>query len=368
MIKKIILYVGLWQIIIILLTSLFLNKIPLQITYLGGALQAYIENPILNSRANFDGNHYISIAQNGYGYAQQAFFPLYPRLINLVSNILGDKILAGSLISVLCFQIALIVIYKLVKIDYSDNVAKWTILSLIFFPTSFYFSFVYTEGLFLLLVTLSVYFCRKRHWLMSVVCAALASYCRVNGIFLVPLLIVELFQQKQFKPLNILLLLIAPIGLLIYMLELYINNSDPLAFLHVQKLFNQGRSDSFILLPQVVWRYVKMIGTVDRTMSLYITVIFEFITSTVIMILTYFTWKKIRKSYSIFAICCFILPTLTGSFTSMPRYVLVSFPLFILIGILLSNTDNRAKYTYIIGCGVLFVTFITLFINGYWVA
>lgn len=50
------------------------------------------------SRANFDGIHYLDIAQKGYGIYQQAFFPFYPQLVRVLGNIFaGQYLLAGWL-------------------------------------------------------------------------------------------------------------------------------------------------------------------------------------------------------------------------------------------------------------------------------
>ncbi|MFH1289096.1 MAG: hypothetical protein ABIH88_00055, partial [Patescibacteria group bacterium] len=57
-----------------------------------------IVNPVLFwNRANFDGMHYLSIAKHGYGIYQQAFFPLYPKLIALLSSIFFERDLLTAL-------------------------------------------------------------------------------------------------------------------------------------------------------------------------------------------------------------------------------------------------------------------------------
>ena len=56
----------LWQLVIILITAAAFTLLPLRTTFIGGSDQAsrvdpqpYIRNPLLYSRANFDGIHYV---------------------------------------------------------------------------------------------------------------------------------------------------------------------------------------------------------------------------------------------------------------------------------------------------------------------
>ena len=73
---------------ILLLSILFANKLlPLAgRNFLGGGYNNYISNPTFWGWANFDGEHYLSIANIGYKGLEQAFFPIYPILINFFSK------------------------------------------------------------------------------------------------------------------------------------------------------------------------------------------------------------------------------------------------------------------------------------------
>ena len=112
------------------------------------------------SQGNFDGVHYLRIAQDGYAYQfTQAFFPLYPFLVRLISYLtFGNFLVAALLLSNLAFLAGLLLFYKLVKKNYDEKIAFWSCLFLLAFPTSFYFGAVYTEGLFFLLIISSFYF------------------------------------------------------------------------------------------------------------------------------------------------------------------------------------------------------------------
>ncbi len=156
-------------------------------------------------------------------------------------------------------------------------------------------------------------------------------------------------------------------GLLVYMNYLNNTTGDPLAFFHVQVNFAQGRSEKLVMLYQVFWRYLKMLFTVNRADPLYLTIILEFMTGTAFLVTTVYSFIKHRLSYAVFNFLAYLTPTLTGSFTSLPRYVLLCFPSFLLIGELLSRSPLARKI--ILGSFALaFIIFLSLFARGYWVS
>ena len=352
----------------------------------------YTEKQIINpswlwSRANFDGIHYLDIARKGYGIYQQAFFPLYPKLIAFLTPFFGSRnLLAGWFLSLITFYFAILLFYKLIKLDFKDSVVKRTILYLLIFPTAFFFSMVYTESLFFLFIIGSFYFARTKHWWLAGILGGLASATRLPGVFLFPALLVEWWQQREIKKslrpelraraklenknwgISLLPIFLIPLGLLFYMRFLAINFGDSLMFIHVQKFFGAGRSaDRIILLYQVFWRYFKMLVTVEKSTLTYFVVVMEFLAAASFLILIIFTYLKRWYSYLIFMVLAYITPTLTGTFLSLPRFVLVLFPGFILLS-LWSEKYRWIKILYPLIAIPLFVFCLILFTRGFWVA
>jgi len=358
-------YYLLWQLAIILISLIGQKILPIRESYLGVGTLKYMENQLLYSRANFDGNHYLRIATGGYGYAEQAFFPLYPNLIKKFLPVVRNDALTGVLISSTAFFFACVALVRLVELDYSSKIAKYTLLLLLVFPTSFYFGAVYTEGLFIFLVLMTFYLARTRHWWLAGIFGALAANARFVGIFLFPALLLEWWPQRRTR--NLLPILLIPLGLVVYMLFLHQTAGDALAFFHVQKLYGQFRSERVILLYQVFWRYFKMLATVTRTDPQYFTIIIEFVTGLSFLYLSILSFvKKIRPSYILFNLAAFLVPTFTGSFVSLPRYVLACFPSFLLMGILMSDHPRLRSVIYI-SFSYLFFVILVLFSRGYWV-
>ena len=373
-----------WQAALILIIFLGNKYFPTSGAYLYTEKNIVLSPHWLWSRANFDGIHYLGIARGGYGLYQQAFFPLYPRLVGFISHLfLGKTLLGGWVLNLVCFYLALFFFYKLLKIDFSEKISRRTLIYLLLFPTAFFFSMIYTEALFFLLIVGSFYFARnkvlsqtgsyfarnKRWWLAGIL-GALASATRLVGIFLLPALLFEWWQQKKSQKwdLSLLPIFLIPVGLLAYMLFLKQHYGDSLMFMHVQAFFGAGRSAGrLILLYQVFWRYFKMLVTVDKQTLTYFVVVLEFLTALSFLTLIIFTYLKRWYPYLIFMTLAFIAPTLTGTFSSLPRYVLVLFPGFILLG-LWAEKYKWVRILYPILAIPLLIFCLILFTRGYWVA
>jgi hypothetical protein len=196
---------------------------------------------------------------------------------------------------------------------------------------------------------------------------ALAAATRVVGIFLFPALLAEWWIQSRGKLKNLAPLFLIFLGLLVYMAYLGRTTGDPFYFVHVQPFFGAGREgEKLVLLYQVFWRYFKMLAT-TRLDPLYFAVWMEFLSGILFLVISVFAYFRLRLSYFIFIVCAYLTPTLTGTFSSFPRYVLAFFPGFILLAILIDK-HRWFKLVYQLTTGILLVVSVILFIRGYWVA
>lgn len=367
-----------WRVILIGVFFLSIKFIPLAYIdrFLGGGPINYQLLPELFSWANFDGEHYLSIAIFGYKGLEQAFFPIFPMLISFLAKPFSTDLLSvliystffGLLISNMAFFLALSVLYKLIILDFSKKIALLTILVLLLFPTSFYFGSLYNESLFLLLSLGSFYLARKKRYFLSTVFGIISSATRIFGILLLPALLIEVLQNKE-KFSKWFWMLFIPSGLVIYILYQYLTVGDPLAFYKLQKLVGEQHQSGITLLPQVYFRYIKMFLTVDPQNPIYQTIILEFLVGVlffVLPIIGYF--KKVRLSYIFYAMVGFLLPTIQGSFSSVPRYVMVFFPSFIILALILEGLPKFLRISILTISAMLLMVETALFLRGYWVA
>lgn len=376
-IKIIILFLS-WRFLLVVILIGAIKLVPLGSTdrFLGGGIDNYQQFPYFFSWANFDGEHYLSISIFGYKNLEQAFFPVYPGLISIISKsvsfdfpaLIFNSIYVGLIISNLAFLISIILLYDLIKLDFSRKIAFWTIVVLLIFPTSFYFASLYNESLFLLLSIGAFYSARKQKWWLAGILGMIASATRVFGILIFFALLIEAWQQKKSIK-EILGIFLIPLGLLGYMFYQWQTIGNPLAFYNLQTIVGEQHQKNIILFPQIIFRYFKMLLSVDFYNPIYQTLILEFVTGIVFLLLPiYGYFKKIRLSYIFYALVGFLLPTIQGSLSSSPRYILILFPSFIALAILISSFPKWGKLLYVLFSLIVLGLETSLFLRGFWVA
>lgn len=367
---------AIWLLVLFAVIFFVPKFLPLQNNFIGGGIKNYLANPFLWAWSNFDGEHYLAIAQNGYQPLTYFFFPLYPILIKYISLPLGNSLTvlvrSGIFISFLSFLIGLYGLYKLAKLDFNEFASKYSVVLILLFPTSFFFGSVYTESLFFALTVWCFYFARRQNWLVAGILGALVTATRLVGLAVVAAIIIEAveFYRKDKKiPLKIFGLGLSILGIATYMFYLWKVTGDPLNFLHTVGIFGAQRSSSFITLPQVLYRYIFKILPVLNYQ--YFPVVFstwlEFILSLLFTVLSVYSFVKLRLSYSVFLALGYIIPTLSGSFSSMPRYVLVLFPAYILLSLILTK-NKRFLIAFSIASTILLVISFAFFARGYWIS
>lgn len=316
--------------------------------------------------ANFDGAHYASIARDNFGVFQFAFFPIYPQLIRSVESVtqLPYEFVAVS-ISHAAFFIGLFLFWRYLK-DSPGRV--WSLVLFLAYPASFYFAAAYSESVFFALAAGTLLSVQKKKWILAGLLAGLSSATRLVGVFLWLPIALSMWQQRRFmKSIDWVAIFIAPAGLVGYMTYLWKSVGDPLAFFHVQAAFGAGRSGSeLIFLPQVLWRYVKIFTTVPWVEFVHHVAVLEFLSFVLsIILLVVASRKRYDPGILLYSACVLLLPTLTGTLSSMPRYVLAAFPLFAVFG------DIRSiwwKSAILIVFMALLVYATTGFLRGYFIS
>lgn len=326
----------------------------------------------ISAFANFDGVHYIKIAMYGYQQYDQAFFPLYPLLIHIISIFVGFRyLLVGLLISNSCFFIGLVYLYKLCRLMMKEEKFWWVLCFIFIFPTAFFFSAVYTEGLFFMLFMGVLYYLHTGRFKLLVLFAILSSLTKFIGVFLViPIFFYFWFEKRQLSLKNILILFSPIFGLAIYCLYLLKTTGDPFFFFTSQKVF-ANRSTHIILLPQVYFRYFKIFLTNQFSTAFFVAAVEMLLFSLVFIaccIEFIFSYKKRNYfflSLSIFSLLSIVLPTLTGTFSSIPRYALFAPSVFFFLA---KIESKKIKIISVFVMGTLQVILLMLFIQGYFVS
>ncbi len=152
-----------------------------------------------------------------------------------------------------------------------------------------------------------------------------------------------------------------------YLLFLHYHFDDPFYFFSVQSKFGAGRQTQIILLPQVFYRSLRILLTVRPFDLKYFTYVQDLVISILMGAGIIFAAAKIKLQYVLFSILAYLLPTLTGNLSSMPRYVLVLFPVLMWWAQVLANNPKLKLFYYPVSIFLLLLNTV-LFVQGYWVA
>ena len=319
----------------------------------------------MNIWSHWDGEHYVRLAMGGYLHppdnVSPAFFPLYPLLLRSFAELFGGPITKEALsvwaplLSLLFLPFALYFIYRIALDAFDERVAKGTVLILAFFPTTFFLNAAYTESMFLALSAGSLWAMRvRKDLLVACVLAGFAAATRNVGVFLVAPLIYEWIKDiERFRWRGIYLLL-APGGLFAYMGYLWVRFGDPLLFYSAQESWGRqatGPLDTASrawvsavegaggLLDPDLWAHPSLRNVANQLAGASNFFNLAFFVFALVVLLA--GLRYLPLSLSVYGLLLVAPATLFGTpgspLMGTPRYVLVAFPIFIVLSLLLRN-------------------------------
>ena len=326
----------------------------------------------------WDSEWYKIIASEGYKYNGDpsltqtvVFYPLYPALCRLVSEALSIEVVDSMLlVANLAAVAAVLLLFKLVRERFGDGTALATVTMISFFPSSIFLSAGYTEPLALLLMV-SFFLAVARHrFLAAAMLAGLAVATRSSGIVLFPVLLWELWRCRsprwflvEVVPLSI----IATSGLWLYSIYLGFAFGHPMAFADGQAAFHENTTMSARLLSALTLEPFSKLNLTDVSpagLDQWFTLLF-------IALIVCSWFAGISRGMTLFAAMVLTLPYLTlcggpAGFTSMARFNIVSFPLFVVMALLTERW--RWVVPGIVGIfGGLLLMYAALFSQWQWI-
>lgn len=262
--------------------------------------------------------------------------------MRLVSYLGISTKVAGFVVSNICMVAAITFMYKLIRIDYSDNIAKTAILLMIFHPYAFFFAFPFTEALFLLLSVLFMYMLRKEKWLIAGIVGFFATLTRnfgllliiPYGVYLIMLACKRHYNVKQFV-LRLLPVMLIPLSFGVY---LYINKTVTgswFTFMVYQK--EHWHQEISCILKNMTMHFSRFIGNQDRIDTRLFLWFGNVLAAAALMASIIIKHKKVPFVYNIYALAYLFL-TLTASWLlSGSRYILACFPMYISYALAIGN-------------------------------
>lgn len=342
-------------------------------------------NQLVFSWMRWDVNAFLNISYFGYRHTPDvAFFPLWPLTQHLGGLVLGDFFpnsfyFAGIILANILFYFVLVLLYKLLALDFDTALARRALFILAFSPYALFFFAGYSESLFLVLC-LAVFLLLRRgrpgDWWLAGLLAYLAVLTRSSGIALVlPYLVMYYYhywranmrsetgwRQKlsAFVPIAFI-----PTAILTYMLYLYLIKGSPLIFrLQEETIWHR----------QFTWPWdtVSMIIHAFSVRTTLITADIIDVTFVLIALLTLAPgWTRIPWHYRLFAIAlaafALAFPTHTlEPLASQPRYMISIFPITVIYAVW---SKNKYFYRVFMALALALLVMNTIFFVGnFWVA
>lgn len=343
--------------------------------------QALPTYTLWHSWDRWDSELFTTIAQYGYtNYDRIAFFPLYPLLERALMYVAyNNPFIAGLVISNFAGLGIFVVLYLLVKDDFSAELAERTVLYLAIFPTAFYLASGYDEPLFIFLSLMSFYQLRRGHWWLAGIFGFLASLTRSAGLLMLIPFCYEYLRQHTFQwktiRWDVLWGALIPAGIALFGVWCFIQYHDFLAFSHAQVAWNRS-----LAFPG--YGIVTSIQTIQKSQGLLSFQSLRNLTDLLpdmfilLFILLSFVgpWRFPRQmwAYGFYASILYIFLQLfpnggTGLFPleSVGRYMLELFPAFIVMAAVGKQKTFHMSYLMVSGAVLFFL--LTQFLIGRWV-
>jgi hypothetical protein len=331
----------------------------------------YFGNLLAAPFARWDSVWYLAIASGGYDHqpARTAFFPLYPLVLRGVGWVIGSDLIAGVLISLVAFAVALVLLYRLVALEIDDELARLTVLLIAFCPMAYFFSAVYSESLFLALSVGCIWHARFGRWAIAGVLGALAAAERATGIALVvPLILLFLYgprldgaaviprisgsRLRRLRPRyrltpSLAWAMLVPAGLGAYLLVLALSTGDGLAPFHAGHVWFRHFAGPFggvwdgavaawdglrqLLHGPAPPVYFAQAGGDPLSVAGANLMLFGFLVLGVVALVG--TFRRLPFAYGAYTLAALAMPlsypVTPQPLQSLPRYEVVLFPLFI---------------------------------------
>lgn len=211
----------------------------------------------LDDMVKFDSFYYLDIVENGYNKfkigephdpANWVFYPLYPILIYSFAKALSlDSKIVSIALSNIFLLFGLIFVYLICRErGIEENNIKKVLFFILIFPASLYYSVPYTESLFLLLSSATIFFTLKKDYKISLLLAGLSMVARAPGFINLFYVVLSIIIDKKYRgiikdPKLVLSMVVSVIPICLYFLYMKTLTGDFLAPIHEQAI-NWARS------------------------------------------------------------------------------------------------------------------------------
>jgi hypothetical protein len=277
---------------------------------------------------------------------------------------LNNHFITGLFLSNFFTIAAIIFLYQTARDFYDESTVLKTSLLLLAFPTSFFLGLIYSDSLFLMLVTALFYFELKNKKWAYLLCAFLLPLSRPTGIFVMAAPVFKMVREdkkNKFKKIAG-LLLSSLLGLATYFIIMKISTGDMFSGFEAQNYYYRSKSVSNLFHP-IDW-FLNNFVYIKLSFNNPFTSFLDRFLFLIYLILLIDSWRFLPRYFWVYVLVLGLVSGMSGDLTSFMRYTVVLFPLFIALAI-----RFKSSIWYLIGgCAVVQIVFILLYSLNDWVA
>ncbi len=312
---------------------------------------------------NADTAHYMAIARHGYFGESAAFFPLWP----LVIRLLGSGAVLAKIGACLFTFVFIILFGRLITLLNNSKDKQEIILIFLAFPASFLLVAPFSEPLFLTLAVFTFLLAEKKRFAYAALFAALASATRPVGVVLTLYLFLKITEGGMANLRRYWwVLLISPLGLVLYSLYLYLEFGNFTLFWSAQTA-GWGRQFSLLSVQKL---FLEPLEVGKQLLGPVKPVPINFLEAAVLpfsIFLAALSFRKLSRPLWVYSVLVILIPLSSGTYLAALREMLAAFPLFIPFGNFL--VKRKTLLYFYLFLAVLFQSLLLIrFFNFEWVA
>jgi len=317
---------------------------------------------LVRTLTQWDGQHYLSIARDGYVKfpcqsnpqeicGNTGWFPLYPMLGWLLSQVGIPVGYAMIVVSWLALLAALLLLYRLLKRKFDRRTAITSLVALLLFPSSFYYLTVFPYSLSLLLAVITFDLMERHKYTFLWLPVALLTVAYPSGVVIglpIAWILFRDWRTLDSKDRLALCASLAAIGLALvaYFAYYWIVFDDFWLYVHFQAKSYYSHKPTVPLIP-----IVNSLITLPYYHPVFISLVFGLVGAML------FITRRIGAPWLIYLFAILLFTPTMGTTDCYYRHITMAFPFSVMVGLAMQTRRRVLAIAWLLLSAFLAVAF-----------
>jgi Gpi18-like mannosyltransferase len=312
----------------------------------------------------WDSGWYEGLARHGYkldplpGHQSNVvFYPLFPMVLKLLDMVGLDIYTGGVIFNNLALLGAALILALWVQKDRGEATALRAATLFLVFPATVFYSSLYTESLFCLLLAAFFLALQRERWWWAGVAGLLLSATRSAGVLVaIPLAIDAYLRHRKdgWKKLALALapVLLVPLGMVLFFLYMKLKFGDAMLPMSAQSAWDR----------RLTWPWTTYARTFARHFQTFYLVMLAGAPLFLLAVIGWMAKLRLRWSYIAYSVASLLLIVSAGTLDSTPRFVSAVLPMYLALALV----EETAYTALVVAFSMGFAVMTLLVANGYW--